>query len=271
MDLWQSLLLGLVEGLTEFLPVSSTGHLILAQRAAGIPEGEAADAYAVCIQAGAILAVLVLYAGRVRDVALGLLGRCPAGLRLAFHIAVAFLPAAIIGAVVGRHVKEALFHLPAIAVAWAAGGLGILAIGYFRRGRLADGMGLEDLTWRRALVIGLIQCASFWPGTSRSLVTLLGGLLVGLSLPAAVEFTFLLGVVTLLAATAKDAWSSGALMVESYGWASLVLGFLVAGLSAAASIKWMVAYLNRHSLAVFGWYRLALAAIVVGLLIAEIL
>jgi undecaprenyl-diphosphatase len=282
MEWWQAVVLGVVEGLTEYLPVSSTGHLILAQRAMNIPSSEAADAFAICIQAGAIVAVLGLYAQHVRDMVLGLLGRNREGLRLAGNVIVAFLPAAVVGLLLSKQIKAHLFGLWPVVGAWVAGGVLILVVARrpelwrkpaVRRKPLPEGRippegerGLADLTMSGALVIGLFQCLALWPGTSRSLVTILGGVAVGLSLQAAVEFSFLLGVVTLLAATAHDALKHGPAMLEAYSWESLAIGFLFATVTAAAAVAWMVHYLKRHGLALFGYYRIALGLVVAALL-----
>jgi len=208
MNWWQAMLLGIVEGITEYLPVSSTGHLLLTQRLLRIPASEAADAYAICIQAGAILAVLGLYWPQVKKMLLGLLGKEPAGLRLAVNIVVAFLPAAVIGVLFDKKIEEYLFGLWPITAAWFVGGLAILAVSRWRRMHRTgahEGGGLASLTIPMALTVGFAQCLAMWPGTSRSLVTILAGILVGLNLGAAVEFSFLLGVVTLTAATAFKA------------------------------------------------------------------
>jgi undecaprenyl-diphosphatase len=270
MDAFQAVVLGIVEGLTEYLPVSSTGHLILAQRALGIPRTANADAFAVVIQAGAILAVLALYGARFVQVARGVLGTDADGRRLAVALAAAFLPAALIGVLFGSTLKALLFNLPAITAAWFVGGLAILLVAR-RRGRTGpDGGGrpLADLDWRLGLGIGVAQVLAMWPGTSRSLVTILAGLLLGLSMPAAVEFSFLLGAVTLTAASAKDFWDHGAGIVAESGWVNLSLGVATATIAAAASVKWMVSWLNRRGLAVFGWYRIALAIVVAVLILA---
>ena len=203
MSTGQAVILGVVEGLTEFLPVSSTGHLLLAQRALGLGQAaqdkEAADAYAVCIQLGAILAVAGLYFRRVREMLLGLMGRCPAGWRLSHNLAVAFVPAAIAGLALEKRIKLYLFGgdrwgLWPVVAAWLAGGLVILWLDRWlvARGRRPAAEGLDSLTWRMALGIGLAQCLAMWPGVSRSLATIVGGLLVGLPLASAVEFSFLL-------------------------------------------------------------------------------
>ncbi len=265
MDLLQALILGLVEGLTEYLPVSSTGHLLLAQRIMGIASSDAADAFAICIQAGAILAVLGLYRKRVGQMAGGMLGRDPEGRRLALNILAAFIPAAVLGFVLEKTIKKFLFGgnewgLWPVVAAWFVGGAAILAVSFFKK-RNADrkGLDLEALTVRMAVIVGVAQCLAMWPGVSRSLITIVGGLLVGLSLPAAVEFSFLLGVLTLSAATAYDTLKHGREMIEAFGPAPLAVGFLAAWISAVLAVKWMVGYLNKHGMDIFGWYRVALA------------
>ena len=266
MDLLQALILGLVEGITEYLPVSSTGHLLIAQRLLGIPESAAANGYAIAIQAGAILAVLGIYRQRVGHMLLGLAGKDPAGLRLAMCIIVAFLPAAVLAVLFDDQIEQYLFGVKPVIAAWVVGGVAILALSRWINVR-RQGLELTALSWRGALVIGLFQCLAMWPGTSRSLVTILGGLVVGLSLSAAVEFAFLLGVLTLGAATVYTALKQGNGMIAAYGWPVLLAGFFMAWISAAIAVKWMVAYLNRHGLAVFAWWRFAAAGIAAVLLL----
>jgi len=286
LSLGQAVVLGIVEGLTEYLPVSSTGHLLLAERVMKIEAPpmaseeekqrteEATDAYTICIQAGAIIAVLGLYLRRVKQMLLGLLGKDPAGLRMVVNIAAGFLPAAVIGLLFNRVIKEYLFGPWPVIGAWLVGGLAILAVDWWqqRRGTQQRLMKqLEELTWSGALIIGLAQCLAMWPGTSRSLVTIVGGLMVGLSLQAAVEFSFLLGVITLGAATSYDALKHGALMLQTFDPLSLVLGLVFAFLAAVLSVKWMVGYLNQHGLAIFGYYRVALAVLVAPLILMHLL
>jgi undecaprenyl-diphosphatase len=275
MTWWQAVILGIVEGVTEYLPVSSTGHLLLAQRAMGIAQSTTADAFAICIQAGAIVAVLGLYFTRVRQMTLGVLGRNPEGLRLAICVVTAFLPAVVCGLLLEKPIKKYLFGGDAwglwpVVLAWLAGGIAILAVSFWKarsRSSTKSTLTLDHLTWRMALVIGLIQCIAMWPGVSRSLVTIVGGILVGLSLPAAVEFAFLLGVVTLGAATAYDGLKHGQEMLEAFGPLPLFLGFLSAWISAVLAVKWMVAYLNKHGMQIFGYYRIALAVVVTALIL----
>jgi undecaprenyl-diphosphatase len=270
MDWWQALILGAVEGLTEYLPVSSTGHLILAQRALSIEEGDAANAYAICIQAGAIVAVLGLYRRRVAQMFRGLLGKDQEGFHLLLAVAVAFIPAAVVGLLFNEQIEEVLFGLKPIVGAWLVGGIAILLVGGRRRGG-GERMSLARLTLSGALLIGFCQCLALWPGTSRSLVTIVGGLLAGLSLTAAVEFSFLLGVATLLAATGYKALDDGPVMIESYGIGVILLGTFAAWLFAVVSVKWMVAWLQNHGLSLFGWYRVALAIAVGGLIAIDVL
>jgi len=276
MTFLQAVVLGAVEGFTEYLPVSSTGHLILAQRAMGIGQTEednqAADAYSICIQAGAILAVLTLYFPFMIRMFNGLRGRDPGGLRLAVNIAVAFLPAAVIGLIFHNLIKEYLFGLWPIVFAWFAGGLVILAVDRWNRGLDArETLSLEQLTWQRSLLIGFMQCLAMWPGTSRSLMAIIGGLIVGMNLKSSVIFSFLLGVVTLTAATAYDTMKNGQLMMEVFGFTNIAVGFGVATIAAVVSVKWFLAYLQKHGLALFGYYRIALAITVAALIMAGLL
>lgn len=266
MDLLQALILGLVEGITEYLPVSSTGHLLIAQRLLGIAEGDAANGYAIAIQAGAIVAVLGTYRVRVGHMLSGLAGQDSAGLRLALCILAAFLPAAVLGLLFDDAIEARLFGVKPVIAAWVVGGILILALSRWTQAR-REGQDLTGLTWRAAVLIGLAQCIAMWPGTSRSLVTILGGLAVGLSMAAAVEFAFLLGVLTLGAATAYALVKSGGGMLQEYGWAPLLTGFLAAWVSAALAVKWMVAWLNRHGLTLFAWWRFAAAALAALLLL----
>jgi undecaprenyl-diphosphatase len=264
MELWQALILGLVEGLTEYLPVSSTGHLLVAQRLLGIGASEAANAYAIVIQGGAIAAVLGLYRQRVRQMMLGLAGRDAVGRKLAGVLLLAFVPAAVIGLAAEEVIEAHLFSPWPVVAAWAAGGVVLVAIG--ARLHVGEGRALESMTWRIALIVGIVQCAALWPGVSRSLATILGGLAAGLSIAAAVEFSFLLGLLTLGAATAYKALDSGAAMLEAYGVPELAVGFVTAWISAAIAVKWMVAWLAHRGFGLFGWWRLVAAGGVAALL-----
>jgi len=261
-DVPTAVVLGMIEGLTEFVPVSSTGHLTVAGRLLDL-HGAAVDAYLIAIQAGAILAVVVLYRDRLRSLLRGITGHDPVGRRVARGIAIAFLPAAAAGVALGDLIKDRLFGVGPVAVAWAAGGVLILCITHRRS---TPGHPLEWLGRRQALLIGLAQAAALWPGVSRSLVTIVAAAAVGLSIPAAVEFSFLLGFVTLGAATAFEAVGSGRDIIDAYGIAAPAAGFAVAFAAAALSIRWMVDYLRHGTLSVFGYYRLAAAGVAIVLL-----
>lgn len=263
-----AVLLGLVEGVTEWLPISSTGHLAVTQDLLGL-DGDEADSYAIAIQAGAILAVLGLYRERFVAMARGALGHDPVGRRTLVAIAVACLPAAVAGLALEDVIKEHLFGSWPVVVAWFAGGVAILVVARRRRGvPPTAGAPLAALAWRQALVIGFAQTLALWPGVSRSLVTILAATAVGLAVPAAVEFSFLLGFVTLGGATAYETLSSGEEMVDAYGLVVPLIGVAVAFVAAVVAMRWMVDYLNRHGLEVFGWYRIAVALVVGGLLVA---
>ena len=277
MEWWQAALLGLVEGITEYLPISSTGHLILASSLLGLdrPDQRAAlAAFEVAIQGGAILAVLGLYAQRVAQMVRGVFGRDPAGLRLLGHLALAFLPAALLGPLLDDAIEHHLFHPLPVLIALFMGGLWMIWLDRVRAP--AQGAGIESLTARAALAIGLFQCIAMWPGTSRSMMTIVGGVLLGLRASSAAEFSFLLGVPTLGAACAykllknllESAQSGTPNLFEVLGVDVTLVGFAVAALSAALAVRWLVAFLQRHGLALFGWYRIALSAVLGALLLS---
>jgi undecaprenyl-diphosphatase len=261
----QAIILGIVEGLTEYLPISSTGHLYLTQRLMGIgesgPAKAASDAYAICIQIGAILAVLWLYFRRVRAMVMGLLGRDAEGRRMAMNLIAAFLPAVAVGVALEKPIKHFLFGMWPITAAWFVGGAAILIIAAKHRDT-GQGHAIGDLTWRQSLLIGAAQCLAMWPGTSRSLVTIIGGVAIGLSVPAAVEFSFLLGLVTLSAATAFEGLKQGGQIVATFGLLNPLIGIVTAFVSAVLAVKLMVSFLNRNALSWFGAYRILLAVAV---------
>lgn len=271
MTILQSIILGLVEGLTEYLPVSSTGHLIITQYLLGLEKSEALDAYSVCIQVGAILAVLNLYFFRVGQMWQGICGKNPAGLRLMRNLLLGFVPAMVIGLILAKPIKAYLFNAETVVTTWALGGIAILLFVRHQRrsgkGEGHQGTELEDMSCKAALTVGFMQCIAMCPGTSRSLMTMLGGLIAGLSMAAAVEFSFLLGLVTLGAATVYDFTKFGADMVQEIGWGPMLVGTFVSWLSAIIAVKWMVNYLKKHGLSIFGWYRIAAAIVMLVLIL----
>lgn len=273
----EAIILGLVEGITEFLPISSTGHLLLtnellglngaAQTSTGstISQKEIADAYAIIIQAGAILAVLLLYWKRILQVLLGMLGLSPYGRLLARNLIVAFLPAAILGLLFNDWIEATLFGPLPIAIALILGSLLMFGVESWRKQQIDssdDLIDLHTLGIRQSLFIGLLQCVAMWPGTSRSMMTIVGGYIAGLKPAKAAEFSFLLGLITLTAAAGYKAVSTGPQILAVVDWKPLLLGIMVAFFSAALAVKGLVLYLTRHGLAIFAWYRLLLAAAV---------
>jgi len=275
LEWWHAVVLGLVEGITEYLPVSSTGHLILTSALLDLdaPEQSAAlAAFEIVIQGGAILAVLGLYWRRVLQMGAGLVGRDPLGLRLLGNVAVGFLPAALLGPLLDDPIEQHLFHAVPVLAALFLGGIWMIWLD--RRHAPEAGAPLDSLGWQQALGIGLFQCAAMWPGTSRSMMTIAGGVLLGLRVREAAEFSFLLGLPTLGAACvyklAKNLLASAESgtpnLFEQLGPASVVLGLAVAALSAALAVRWLVGFLQRRGLAPFGWYRIALALLFGALL-----
>ena len=262
----KAIVLGAVAGITEYRPVSTTGHLVIAQRLLDLGTGAgktAADTYAVAIQLGAIAAVVALYWSRLVSMLAGLFGRDPVGRRLLGRVLVAFAPAAVIGAGLDGTIKEHLFGPWPVIAAWAAGGLFLLLWKPSAGTTL-----LEGLSTRSALLIGTAQVLALWPGVSRSLVTIVAALAVGLALGSAIEFSFLLGLLTLTAATALDLAKDGPTLVSDYGWSTPLLGTLVAFVTAYAAVRWMVSYLRTRPLARFGWYRIAIATVAAVLALA---
>lgn len=274
MTTWKAVVLGVVEGVTEYLPVSSTGHLLVTQRILGIGQDsatkDAADSYAIAIQLGAILAVLLLYWDRIRSVLRGLIGQDPVGRQLLISLVVAFLPAVVIGLAFEKPIKNNLLGPGPVVAAWLVGGVLLL---YLAPRVMPDrpGLRLTEIGPRQALIIGVAQVLAMWPGTSRSLVTILAALAVGTSLAAAVEFSFLLGLITLGAATLYEFAKNGSTMVDAYGWFDPLVGLVVAFAAAVVSVRWMVSYLQTRSLAIFGWERIAAAALTIGLLASGVI
>ncbi|MDD3180086.1 MAG: undecaprenyl-diphosphate phosphatase [Opitutaceae bacterium] len=318
-----AIILGTIEGVTEYLPVSSTGHLIIANtalhlgngaqlrnaagqplwykppvfaREAGLPlsfkqraldwmglepamddpQGVpltlklAADSYTVIIQFGAIAAVAVLYWSQFMAMLRGLLGRDRPGLRLLVNLAIAFLPAAVVGLLLHDWIDAHLFSVRAVIAAQIAGAGLMWWVERWRQRRAATGqpgLALEKLSARQSVGIGLLQCVALWPGTSRSMMTIVGGYAAGLEPRRAAEFSFLLGFVTLSAAALFKSWTDGAAMIEVFGWPHVLLGCAVAAVVAAVCVRFLITWLTRHGLMIFVWYRLGVAA-VLGVLLA---
>lgn len=275
MSWWQALILGIVEGLTEYLPISSTGHLILAAWLLGLADdqaqGQAIFTFNIVIQAGAIAAVAGLFWSRIKQMLLGLLGKDTAGLTLLIKLSIAFLPAAVLGPALSDLIQSHLNSPWPVVGALFVGAWLMLAVAFWRnRHPKQMGSDIDQVTWTMALLIGISQCIAMWPGTSRSMMTIVAGMLVGLRPKAAAEFSFLLGLITLSAATAYEALNKGQQMREQFSDSdtAILIGFISATVSAALAIKWFVAVLTRWGLGPFGWYRLGIALILAALLMS---
>ncbi len=265
--------LGLVEGVTEFLPVSSTGHLLVAERILKVGQNkntkEATDAYTVIIQLGAILAVLVVSWRRIESIIMGLIGKSADGRKLLIALVCALVPTAIIGLALDKTAEKYLLKVPVVAAAWALGAVAIFLLHSRYKNAQAGGKALELLTPKKAVIIGLVQTiAVALPGTSRSLVTILAAVVLGFSLSAAVEFSFLLGLATLSAAALLKIKTDGQLVIDTFGTTAPLIGLVVAAVSAGVAVKWMISYLNNHDLRLFGIYRIGAAVVTLGLLAA---
>lgn len=255
-------LLGIVEGLTEYLPVSSTGHLILAGKALGA-EGAGLESFDVVIQLGAVLAVVVEYRRLLGERVRGLFTGKPEARALLVALILGFLPAAIFGFLCRKAIKAHLFGPVPVAAALIVGGILMIAIERIRAQRGITGLdGLENVTPKRALLIGLGQCISLWPGSSRSMCTIVAGQLTGLSTATAAEFSFLLALPTLGAATLYEGFKARQELASGIGTTSLLIGLVVSFLVAWAVIAGFIRYLQRRGLEPFGYYRIALGALV---------
>lgn len=254
--LLQAVFLGVVEGVTEFLPVSSTGHLIIAGDLIGF-SGPLATVFEVVIQLGAILAICVLYARKLIAVAFGLVDD-PASRHFAIAILIAFLPAAVLGFLLHDFIKDALFTPTVVCASLILGGIAILAIERWRP--QARFSAIEDITPLTSLKIGFFQCLAMIPGVSRSGATILGALTLGVERKTAAEFSFFLAIPTMLGATVLDLWKSRHMLDADYT-AVIAVGFVAAFISAIVVVRWLVNFISRHSFVVFGWYRIVFGAI----------
>lgn len=279
MDYVDAMIYGIIEGVTEFLPVSSTGHLIIASEVladsdSSVQRKEAIHAYLIVIQGGAILAVALIYRLQVSSMILGLFGMNPRGRKLLVNVMTAFLPAAFLGLLLDDLIEFYLFGLLPVAFSLFSGG--IFMAWAERRKKFQESMigissvkTLEDLNLGSSLLIGFLQCVAMWPGTSRSMMTIVGGYLVGLSRVHAAEFSFLLGLVTLTAAAVYKGMTKWEAMTQHLSLGPVILGCLVAGACAALSVTWLVGYLNRKGLGVFVIYRIILSLVILGIFLSN--
>lgn len=248
MDLFHALILGIVEGVTEFLPISSTGHLILTSELLRVPETEFLKSFEIVIQLGAILSVVVLYWKQLLDI------------RIIQRLVVAFIPTGVIGIALYPFVKEYLFESPLLVLATLAlGGIALIAFEMLHTESTNDSTML-DITYRQSFLVGLFQSIAIIPGVSRSAATIVGGLAMGISRKTIVEFSFLLAVPTMAAATSLDIMKNMSTF-SSENLGALCVGFVVSFVVALLSIQFLLRYVRTHTFIPFGIYRIAVAAV----------
>jgi undecaprenyl-diphosphatase len=263
--LWKAFFLGIVEGLTEFLPISSTGHLILIGDWINFESNEA-KVFEVVIQLGAILAVMWIFRARLFQLVRGTLHRDPVELSFTRNLLIAFLPAAIVGVLFIKSIKAFFFHPGVVVVTLVLGGLIMLWVERRRPANIADEPSnqvqtLEEITWKQALIVGCAQCLAMIPGTSRSGATIIAGMLSGIQRKTATEFSFFLAMPTMLAAAGYDLFKHIDLLTQQ-DMLAIAAGFLSAFLSALFVVRAILVFVSRHTYRAFGWYRIVLGLVV---------
>jgi undecaprenyl-diphosphatase len=258
--LFKAFILGIVEGLTEFIPVSSTGHLIIASDLMGVND-EKGKIFDIVIQLGAILAVVWEYRTRFTAALAGITTDAKQQ-RFVFNLFVAFLPAAILGLAFSSHIKKFLFNPTAVAIALIVGALVIFWVEGRKNANIRVHT-VDDMTWQDALKVGLAQCLSLFPGTSRSGATIIGGMVFGLSRQAATEFSFFLAVPIMVAATGYQVVKYWSLFTPA-DLAPFAVGFMVSFIAALIAIRALVRYVATHDFRIFAWYRIVLGVAVLG-------
>jgi undecaprenyl-diphosphatase len=257
-----AIILGIVEGLTEFLPISSTGHLILAGDLLGFTS-EKAKVFEIAIQTGAMLAIVWEYRRRFAGALTGAFSD-PVAQRFIVNLTVAFIPAAVLGLAFGSLIKKHLFFAVPVALAFIVGGLIILWVEkYYTKGRVDRVKEVDDMTWQDALKVGIAQTFALIPGTSRSGATIIGGMLFGLSRKVATEFSFFLAVPTLVAAGAYSLFKNRALL-STADLGFFAVGFVTAFISAFICVRWLLRYIASHDFTIFAWYRIAFGLVVLA-------
>lgn len=255
--IWKTLLIGVVEGLTEFLPVSSTGHIILAERLLDF-QGPPGKVFEIVIQLGAILAVCLLYRMKIWTTVQGVLRREKAAVRFAAAIVIAFLPAAVVGVIAHKYIKSMLFNPTVVAVALIVGGIAILVIErYAQRPRIKS---LDEVDLKTALLVGLCQCLAMVPGVSRAGATIMGARVFRVDRATAAEFSFFLAMPTMLGATVYDLYKNWSLLSWDHG-GIIALGFVAAFVTAMVVVSAFVRFISRHGFGVFAWYRIAVGSL----------
>jgi undecaprenyl-diphosphatase len=260
LTLWvKAAIMGIVEGLTEFLPVSSTGHLILAGSLLGFTDDKS-KVFDIAIQSGAIFAVILVYWQRLRDTVTGF-GHDPVARRFLLNVAIGFVPAVILGLLFGKAIKAHLFTPVVVATTFILGGFVILWAE--RRQSSARIETVDDMRPLDALKVGLVQCLALVPGTSRSGATIIGGMLLGLSRKAATDFSFFLSIPTLIGAGLYSLWKERALL-STADIPLFAVGLVFSFLSAWLCVRWLLRYISTHTFTPFAWYRIAFGIVVLA-------
>lgn len=261
---WQALLLGVVEGLTEFLPVSSTGHLILLIDILNF-SGPPGKVFEIVIQLGAILAVCWLYRAKLLETALHLHDRAEAR-HFALILILGFLPAAVLGVLFHGFIKQVLFSPQVVSVMLVLGGIIILLVERYKPA--ARFQNVDSITWDLALKIGCCQALAMIPGTSRAGATIMGGMLLGLDRKSATEYSFFLAIPTMFGATVYDLYKNWHSLSLHDGWELIGLGFAAAFVTALLIVRWVIRFVGRHGYVPFAWYRIALGSLMLALLLS---
>ncbi len=255
--IWKTLVIGVVEGLTEFLPVSSTGHIILAEDLLHF-EGPPGKVFDIVIQLGAILAICVLYRAKIFQTVVGVLRREPRSLHFAGTVLLAFLPAAVVGVVAYKSIKAYLMNPTVVAVALIVGGIAILVIErVVARPRVKS---VDDVDFKTAFFVGVCQCLAMIPGVSRAGATIMGARVFRVDRATAAEFSFFLAMPTMLGATVYDLYKNAS-DLNAQGSAVIALGFVAAFFSALVVVRPFVSFISRHGFGAFAWYRIAIGAL----------
>jgi undecaprenyl-diphosphatase len=261
--LLKTIVIGIVEGVTEFLPISSTGHILLAEEVLHF-EGPPGKVFEIVIQFGAILAVCVLYWRKIFATVGGVVRREPTAIRFATAVIVAFLPAVVIGVALHKYIKMMLDTPMVVPIAFIVGGIAILVIErYAQRPRVKS---VDDIDWKTALFVGFCQCLAMIPGVSRSGATIMAARVLRVDRATSAEFSFFLAIPTMLGATVYDLYRNWKTL-DWQGGGLIAVGFVVAFLSALVVIKPFVGFVSRHGFGVFAWYRIAVGALALVLLV----
>ncbi len=264
MTFFDSIILGIVEGVTEYLPISSTGHLILTEHFLGLGESESAKVFAIAVQLGALLAVVVLYWDYLLKKCRSFINKERSGIHFFTGLFIAFLPSAIIGLAFGSKIKKHLFNPFSVMLALLVGGVLMIVVEYFLKNKKPKYTSYENFPHKESFYIGCCQILSLWPGFSRSMSTILGGRFFGLNPKDASEFSFFLALPTLGAATLYEILKAfkGGLTLDSSWWINLFVGLVVSFIVAMLVIKAFLYFLRKFPLTYFGVYRIILAALV---------